>query len=179
MKSPIGGFAHPSIAIMFNPPPPTSPQTTASSTQHPPPASTNSHSTNIVAIAGGVIGAVLGAFLLLGLAIYLKRRHNHSHLLHEHTPSTHTEHSGDPEELPGEDLYAKEMKGDIPSHELPAHVPDQAPAELESPKVVHEKDSTPAESPVLPRGEFVDGDSSTPEESPRVGVGEMGTRRGG
>jgi len=61
----------------------------------------------------------------------------------------------------------------MPSHELPADVPEREPAELESPKTVHEKDSIPVESPVLPMGEFLDGGSTTPEESPMVEQGEL------
>lgn len=52
----------------------------------------------------------------------------------------------------------------MPSHELEAEVPIMSPVELESPKAVHEKDSTPCESPVLPTAEFMDGDSSSTRE---------------
>lgn len=179
MKQPLGGFANPAIATIFNPPPPNSTQNTISSTSSTTPAAASSsqpsRSTNISAVAGGVIGAVAGSFLILGLAIYLKRRHTGSGLQENSTSSQNT-YSSNPKELPGEEIYAKEMRGDIPSHELPANVPERAPAELESPKTVHEKDSTPAESPVLPRGEFVDGDT-TPEESPMLDQGEMLPRR--
>jgi hypothetical protein len=175
MKSPVGGFAHPAIAAMFNPPPPSSTQSPIPSSNSTIPAGASlqpPRRTNIGAVAGGVIGAVVGAFLILGLAIFFKRRHSGSGL-HENSISSENNYPYDPKELPGEEIYAKEMKGDMPSHELPADVPERGPAELESPRTVHEKDSTPAESPVLPMGEFLDGDSTTPEESPAMEQGEI------
>jgi hypothetical protein len=176
MKLPISGFADPAIATMFNPPAPTSSQTELNTTdQASLPPSQAARNANISAIAGGVIGAVLSTFLFLGLAIYLKRRHSGSGIRESMSQSTFTY---DPKELPGEEIYAKEMKGDIPSHELQADVPEMEPAELESPKTVHEKDSTPIESPVLPGREFLGGDETTPEESPGLEQGVFLGHRG-
>lgn len=132
---------------------------------------------NVKAVAGGVIGGVLGSLVLLGLAIFWKRYNSRSiaESDSENTPNPYdqppyTPYDDDPRELSGEEVYAKEMKGSVLNHELEAEVPDLAllaPAELESPNPqCYEKDSAPCESPILPVAESTGG---TEGESTREG----------
>ncbi|KAE9981857.1 hypothetical protein EG327_006067 [Venturia inaequalis] len=173
LNAPLGGFAHPALAAMFNPVKITTHQAGAvafpAAGANPFQSATESQNhANVKAIAGGIIGGTLGSLILLGLAVMWKR-HNTRGIIetdnldtpnpYDHPP--YTPYDDEPKELPSEQVYAKEMKGSELNHELEADVPKFAytpPAELECPAPqCYEADSTPFESPTLPMAEFLGG----------------------
>ncbi|TLD29586.1 hypothetical protein E2P81_ATG05880 [Venturia nashicola] len=187
-NSPVGGFAHPALAKMFDPvkittnPNNARPSTPGVSAFQTSPKFLNHP--NVKAVAGGVIGGVLGSFAILGLAI-LWKRHSTRAIVETEIQSTpsHYDHPPDtpydddePKELHAEEVYTiKEMGGSALDHELEANAPSVTcvtPAELESPHpACYEKDGTPLESPTLPTAESLDGseNGSTREGSLRRG----------
>lgn len=179
MISPVGGFAHPALATMFDPVKKSTTQTLATSSSSATGASTlkssSQRTSHVAVIAGGVIGGVVGSLLILGIAILFKRRNARSIIETDiqNTPNPYDHppypYDDEPKELPCEEVYAEEMKGSVVNHELEAEVPNMnmlvSPAELESPIACHEKDSTPCESPILPIAEFLDdGESGSARE---------------
>lgn len=75
MTQPVGGFANAAVYTMFHPPPPTAtPSTNATAV----PDSRQQHSSNTGAIAGGVVGGVVGLAGIACLALWLRRmKSNH------------------------------------------------------------------------------------------------------
>ncbi|QDS77352.1 hypothetical protein FKW77_005389 [Venturia effusa] len=166
MNSPKGGWAHPALAAMFDQAKRITKQSGSAGAGAPLLSSKRQSRPNYGAIAGGVIGGLVGSIILLGLAILYKRRTapQIKELPAGDTPP-YTHYDGEPKELPGDEGSAKEMSGSELDHELEAKVPgfvnSLIPVELESPTTCHEKDANPpAESPVLPVTEYQCGTES-------------------